>query len=45
MTVRGLTYLVKKIVASASVLCGCSASQTYVRSCELVNPGSPDDVI
>ena len=35
----------KKTVASASVLWGCSASNTYFRSWEPLSSGRPDPVI
>ena len=38
-------HLVKKMVASASVLWGCRASNTYFRSCAPVSSGRPDEVI
>lgn len=40
-----LLHLVKKMVASASVLWGCRASNTYFKSWEPLNSGRPEDVI
>lgn len=40
-----IPYLVKKIVASASVVWGWSASLTYFKSWILVSSGNPEGII